>query len=155
MALGTDPQPGSLAAEVPHLVFSVGSERYALPLSQVTSVQPEAPITRVPAATPLLRGVMNLRGALLAVVDLAAALGLSQPDRGKGHVLVVRCAELEAGLLVEQADEVVSLNANATEPRLATLPSERAEYLDGHVRLGNSLVGLLRLERVLEAVQRG
>ncbi|MBI4493114.1 MAG: chemotaxis protein CheW [Chloroflexi bacterium] len=138
-----------------YLAFSAGSERYALPLDRVAGVQPEGPITRVPGATALVRGVMNLRGRLLAVVDLAAVLGLPVRPPGQGHVVVVRTADLEAGLLVDHADEILAVEPGAIEPRLSTLPGERAEFLDGQVRCSLGLVGLLRLERVLEAAQHG
>lgn len=153
MAAGHESRTEGEVQEQPHLVFSVAEERYALPLSCVTSVQPEGPITRVPGASPYIRGITNLRGSLLAVVDLAGLLGLSPPPPGRGHIVVVRTAQCEAGLLVGQAEEVLSLPASAAEPRLSTLAEDRARFIQAQARHGGELIGLLHLERVLDAVR--
>ncbi len=75
-----------------HVVFRVARERYALPLAAVREVVvPQPPFARVPRASEAVRGVMNLRGRVIAVVDLAALVGLpAQPlQAATGHVLML------------------------------------------------------------------
>ena len=75
-----------------HVVFRVASERFALPLEAVREVVlPQPPFARVPRVSEAVQGVMNLRGRVLAVVDLAALVGLpAQPLRqGGGQVLIL------------------------------------------------------------------
>lgn len=87
-----------------HVVFRLASERFALPLGAVREVVlPQPPFSRVPRASEAVRGVMNLRGRVVAVVDLAPLLGLAaQPlVPGAGHVLVLdRRAGRNLGLLI-------------------------------------------------------
>jgi purine-binding chemotaxis protein CheW len=88
---------------VRHVVFRVASERYALPLSAVREVVvPQPPFARVPRASEAVRGVMNLRGRVVAVVDLAALVGLpAQPLLGAtGHVLILDPGKRALGFLI-------------------------------------------------------
>ncbi len=81
-----------MSAAVRQVVFRIGAERFALPLEAVREVvPPQPPFARVPRASDAVRGVMNLRGRVVAVVDLAALVGLApQPlDDRAGLVLVL------------------------------------------------------------------
>ena len=86
-----------------HVVFRVAGERYALPLEAVREVVlPQPPFARVPRASEAVRGVMNLRGRVVAVVDLAALVGLApQPlAEATGHVLLLDHGKRALGLLI-------------------------------------------------------
>lgn len=86
-----------------HVVFRVGSERYALPLAAVREVVvPQPPFARVPRASEAVRGVMNLRGRVVAVVDLAPLVGLPAQalEAARGHVLVLDQGKRALGVLV-------------------------------------------------------
>lgn len=86
-----------------HVVFRVASERFALPLDAVGEVvQPQPPFARVPRSSEAVRGVMNLRGRVVAVVDLAALMGLA-PQRleaGLGQVLILDRGKRALGFLI-------------------------------------------------------
>ncbi len=86
-----------------HVVFRVASERYALPLAAVREVVvPQPPFARVPRSSEAVRGVMNLRGRVIAVVDLAALVGLpAQPlEPAAGHVLILDRGKRALGFLI-------------------------------------------------------
>jgi purine-binding chemotaxis protein CheW len=84
-------------------VFCAGGERFALALDAVRAVVlPQPPFARVPRSGPAVRGAMNLRGRILAVVDLATLLGLPPAADGErdAHVLVLEGERGGVGLLV-------------------------------------------------------
>jgi purine-binding chemotaxis protein CheW len=88
---------------VRHVVFRIAGERYAMALDAVREVVvPQPPFARVPRASDAVRGVMNLRGRVVAVVDLAPLVGLPpQPlAAGVGHVLVLDRDKRALGLLI-------------------------------------------------------
>jgi purine-binding chemotaxis protein CheW len=88
---------------VRHVVFRVAAERYALPLEAVREVVvPQPPFARVPRSSDAVRGVMNLRGRVVAVVDLAALVGLApQPlAAGGGQVLILDRGKRTLGFLI-------------------------------------------------------
>ncbi len=86
-----------------HVVFRVATERYALPLEAVREVvPPQPPFARVPRASEAVRGVMNLRGRVVAVVDLAALVGLAPQAlaEGAGQVLILDHGKRTLGFLI-------------------------------------------------------
>jgi len=87
-----------------HVVFRSGGERFALPLESVSEVvNPQPPFARVPRAGDSVRGAMNLRGRVVAVVELAPLLGLSAARlaEGQGQVLVIDRERRGLGFLVD------------------------------------------------------
>ncbi len=107
------------------VVFRAGGERFGLPLEAVREVVvPQPPFARVPRAPAAVRGAMNLRGRVLAVVELAPLLGLGAEalGPGQGHVLVLDRARRGLGLLVASVLGVEPLEAppgTAGEPGAA------------------------------------
>ncbi len=86
-----------------HVVFRVGAERFAIPLAAVREVVlPQPPFARVPRASEAVRGVMNLRGRVVAVVDLAALVGLAPQrlDAAAGQVLILDHGKRTLGFLI-------------------------------------------------------
>jgi purine-binding chemotaxis protein CheW len=88
---------------VRHVLFRVAGERFAIPLAAVREVVvPQPPFARVPRASEAVRGVMNLRGRVVAVVDLAALVGLTPQrlDAAGGHVLILDHGKRALGFLI-------------------------------------------------------
>lgn len=86
-----------------HVVFRVGAERFAIPLAAVREVVlPQPPFARVPRASEAVRGVMNLRGRVVAVVDLAPLVGLAPQALAAdgGQVLILDHGKRALGFLI-------------------------------------------------------
>jgi purine-binding chemotaxis protein CheW len=108
------------------VLFKAGGERFALPLETVREVVvPQPPFARVPRAGAAVRGAMNLRGRVVAVVELAPLVGLAPDVLGpaQGHVLVLDRDRRALGLLVSA---VLGVEAVALAPGAARDPSEPA-----------------------------
>jgi purine-binding chemotaxis protein CheW len=92
------------AADPRHVLFRAGGERFALPLEAVREVvTPQPPFARVPRTSEAVRGAMNLRGRVVAVVDLAPLVGLPPQalSPGQGQVVVLDRDRRALGLLIE------------------------------------------------------
>jgi twitching motility protein PilI len=103
-AMSAAGQPGDAAEEWVGIAFRIGSESFVASRSDVREVMPiPDSMTRVPGAKPWLRGVTNVRGELLTIVDLRGFLGAGgvAPDR-HGRVLVLASRDVPTGLLVDQ-----------------------------------------------------
>ena len=101
------------------VLFRAGGERFGLPLEAVREVViPQPPFARVPRAGAAVRGAMNLRGRVVAVVDLAALVGLAAEALvgGRGQVLVLDRDRRALGLLVGQVIGVEPLAPERAEP---------------------------------------
>ncbi len=142
---GTAPREAPAPQRERQVVFRVGTERYALPLSAVREVvPPHPPFARVPRAGGAVRGVMNLRGRVVAVVDLAALVGLPpQPlVAGQGQVIILDREKRALGLLISLVLGVEQLE----------LTEEASEGLVAGVATGRlGAVTLLRVEPLAAA----
>jgi purine-binding chemotaxis protein CheW len=128
-----------------HVVFRVAAERYALPLEAVREVVlPQPPFARVPRVSEAVPGVMNLRGRVVAVVDLAALVGLpAQPLReGSGQVLVLDQGKRAVGVLIAGVQGVEELEPPAGDGRT---------LVRGVVAAGTSAVTVLSPEALFQA----
>jgi purine-binding chemotaxis protein CheW len=99
-----------------HVVFRVARERYALPLEAVREVVlPQPPFARVPRSGGAVRGVMNLRGRVVAVVDLAELMGLAPQalQAGLGQVVILERDKRQLGLLIGGVLGVETLTTDA------------------------------------------
>lgn len=131
------------------------TERYALPIESVANVLPEGAITRVPGASAYVRGVANVRGSLLAVVDLPAMLSLPRSREGEGYVLVVHSSLGDVGLLVDWAEDVLSLAPEQVEPGAGALAEPQARFIQGRILSAPAPVHVLRLEQLVAEAHHG
>ena len=134
-----------------HLVtLELGGEWYAVPIAMVREVVRVGDITRVPNAPPHIRGVMNLRGRILPVVELRTRLGLAPLDPTPAARVVV--AEVRGRLLGYLVDGVAKV-ARIGEGSVTAPPDEvvrgSGEAITGIARQGERLLLLLELERIL------
>lgn len=118
-----EPVAAQGADPIRHVIFRVAGERFALPLGVVREVVlPQPPFALVPRVSEAVRGVMNLRGRVLPVVDLAPLVGLpAQPlVGGQGQVLVLEREKRSLGFLIGQVMgvEPVALPPPGDDPLL-------------------------------------
>jgi purine-binding chemotaxis protein CheW len=95
--------------------FRIGAERYALPVENVLEVAEIGQLAPVPGAPEPVLGVRNLHGQVLAVVDLAAALG-REHERAPSRLLIVEAEGVRAGLAIDAVDDVGELHDPDAEP---------------------------------------
>ena len=132
------------------VTFELAGELYALPVSRIQEIQRARGITRVPHAPPPVRGIANLRGKVLVVVDLRLRLGLPPAVADeRSRILVVSSRQRSLGLLVDAAHQVLGLLPSRIEPPPADLMDERSAYLAGVVQLDDSLVIALDIDQLL------
>jgi chemotaxis signal transduction protein len=129
-----------------HVRVRAGGEQYALPVDSVREIAEMAEIAPVPGAPAGVLGVWNLRGDVLAALDLAALLGL-EPAAEPSRIVVAENGEARAGLVVESV------------ARVGALPEAR-EPADSHFLSASALVdgaplGILDLDALLGAVGEG
>lgn len=130
----------------------VDREVFALPVKQVQEILRVGGLTRVPHAPFPVRGVTNLRGYVLPVVDLRVRLGLQAEEPGPLHrVMVVHSRGRLVGLLVDAVEQVSQIDRLAVEPVPDDVMTEQSYYLLGVYHLdGHDMVILLDADKVLQ-----
>lgn len=134
-----------------HLVtFRLERESFAVPIDRVREVVRVTEITRVPEAPPHIRGVTNLRGRVLPVVELRTRLGLTAAvTTPSSRILVVESQGRLLGLLVDAVSRVVKVPSSSVVPPPEEVLSDRTDYIPGVARMGDLLLILLDLDRAL------
>ena len=127
-----------------HVRVQVGDEHYALPVADVLEVAELGDVTPVPGAGAALLGVRNLRGQVLAVIDLATILGLANSDPRR--MVVTESGGRTAGLAVDSVVGVEQL-PNASE-------ETDSRHLTAATLADGALVGVVDVDSVLGAVER-
>jgi purine-binding chemotaxis protein CheW len=122
---------------VRHVVFRLGRDRYALPLSAIREVV-VAPVryTRVPRAPAPVRGVVNLRGRVVPVIDLAMLLEVARAGERQERIILLELGRRELGLLITEIDGVEAIEKLAS-------PSRGSQAVRGVARLGALAVTVL------------
>jgi len=129
--------------------FSLG-ETFSLPVSHVREILRVSSITRVPHAPQSVRGVTNMRGRVLPVVDLRIRLGLPSAElTDHSRILVVSSHGRLIGLLVDSVDQVIRILRTGIQPAPADVMTENSDYIRGVYHLTNNLAILLDVDRVL------
>lgn len=141
------------------LSFSVAGSDFAVGILQVKEILQYEPITRVPSVPASIRGVINLRGTVVPVVDLAVKLGLAEtPVTPRTCILIVEVAlgtdRTVMGVLADAVSEVLELGDGDIEPPPPFGTRVRVDYLTGMGKLGKGFVLLLDLDRALSAEER-
>lgn len=133
----------------------VGKETLGIPISLVREIVRVPDITPVPNAPPYIEGVINLRGRIIAVMDLGKRFGQSAVvERGpKTRIVVVELEERFVGLLVSSASEVLRIAPSEIEAPQNVFPDEDMNYVTGVGKLKDRLIILLDLNRILQRAE--
>lgn len=134
-----------------YLVIRLGGERFGLPTTAAREVLRAPKLVRVPQVPEHIRGVVNLRGEILAVTDLCQVLGLTPAERDAAGrlVVVVEAAGLTTALWTEAVEGIRTLHLAAVEPLTEGLSHLPGEAIAGQVAEADGLLVLLDLEGLL------
>ncbi len=134
-----------------YLAFFLGEEQYAVPVSRVEVVLEMQSVTRVPRASPYLRGVINHRGSVVPVVDLKMRFGMTPSEIKEGTSIIILQINhggglLTVGMLADGVREVVSLDPADTEPPPRIGSRLDAAVIEGIAKHGNEFIVLLNID---------
>ena len=127
------------------VIFSLGSEEYALPITRVQEIIRYAEPRNVASHTTWIRGVINLRGKIVPVCDLAERLGLELERSAVAKIVIVETQTGTAGVIVDDVEEVMTVE----DSQLEDVPTADAAYVDAIAKLGDRLAILLNPDGLL------
>ncbi|MGB9929112.1 MAG: chemotaxis protein CheW [Methanosarcina sp.] len=133
------------------VVFELSGEEFGVNIMQVSEILPVLKITRIPQAPESVRGLINLRGKIIVVIDLNKRLGFGpKEDDSLSRIIIVEVNNTFLGMLVNSVKEVVKLPLSSIEPTPEMIKSKiNSEYLNGVGKIEDRLLILLNLSRVL------
>jgi purine-binding chemotaxis protein CheW len=136
-----------------HLIFSLADQKFAVKAEQVQGVERLTELTPLPNVVPWVRGVMNLRGSIVSVVDLRMFLGLEQlPYTPQTRLISLQYNEMLICMIVDGVNEMMPFPPSAismTGTRQGTVPAWVSPYATGHALLSNRTMVILDVPRLL------
>ena len=136
------------------LTFSLGDEVYGIPILNVREIIGLLDITPVPQTAPWTRGVVNLRGKIIPVVDLRARLAMATVEpTDKTCIIVVLTGTNEMGMIVDSVSEVTNIPIEALAPPPNLGFGAQTEYLLAVGRMNGAVQLVLNIDRVLSEDQ--
>jgi purine-binding chemotaxis protein CheW len=144
------------AIQQQYLTFFLAEEEYAVSIQRVKEIIEYTTVTRVPKVPLWVRGVINLRGNVVPVVDLSLRFGLEQRAVTKTTCVVIVEVEQDAermvmGVIADAVNQVIELTSSDIEEPPAFGTAVRLEYLSGMAKLGKKFALILNIDRVLSA----
>ena len=128
------------------ITFEVNSQIFALDIMDVREIRAWSPVTRLPHVPPYIAGVVNLRGTVLAVIDLAARLGWEPTSATSRHaIIVVQNGEHSGGLIVDSVSDIVTIPADSLQPVPSTTGDSIAPFLEGLTAIDDRMVMVIDL----------
>lgn len=141
-----------LAASVQFVSFAIGDDQYGVDIMAVREIKGWSDITHLPRQPDYVRGVLNLRGVIVPIVDLRCRFGQGLTEATGLHVvIIVQIASRQVGLLADRVLDIVSFELSQMQPVPKVAKSSRADFLSGLVTVDNVMVALIDLPNLLTA----
>ena len=136
--------------EVQVVAFKLRREEYGFNILNVKEIKGLTDITRVPFASDFIKGVINLRGSVLPVIDLKKRLGLQDMEyTDDTRIVVVREDDLEVGMIVDAVTGVITLNGEHIDAA-KSVDNENSRFITGVGKVEEErLIILLNLEAII------
>ncbi|WP_048602479.1 chemotaxis protein CheW [Rubeoparvulum massiliense] len=136
--------------EIKVIVFRLQDEEYGVEVNQVRGIERMMPVTRVPRTPKFVKGVINLRGVVTPIIDLRSRFDFEEKEyTDSTRIIIVVVNEIEVGLIVDAANDVIDIPTKAIEPPPEVVGGIEADYLRGVAKLQDRLLILLNLDKVL------
>ncbi len=133
-----------------YVVFQIDKEEFGVEILRTQEIHRYTKITRVPNAPHYVKGVINIRGEIIPVVDLRQRFGLESSNiQESTRIITVLIKDYQIGLLVDNVNEVLWIETNAIELAPSVAGGIEKEYLSGVGKIENRLIVLLNLEKIL------
>jgi len=136
------------------LVFVLGKEEYGVDILKVQEIRGYEKVTPIPAAPAYLKGVVNLRGIIVPVIDLRIKFGMADPKYDSFTVVIIlRLATRVIGMVVDGVSDVVALAPSEVKPAPQLGSLVDSSFLAGLATQGDRMVLLLDIERFLSSAE--
>lgn len=133
------------------IIFTVGDLLCGLDISHAQEINRNLSITPVPQSPDYVRGVLNLRGQVITVVDLRVKLELDSVDISPDmRIIVVRTGTDGVGLLVDSVDDIVPVRERDLTPPPSNIGGVRGEFFSAVYKMDSNLAAIVDIEHVLE-----
>lgn len=136
------------------IAFRIGEQEFCVDIRAVREIRGWAPATPLPQSPAYVRGVINLRGAVLPIVDLSCRLGLGSAVPSARHVIIVARVGLRTvGLLVEAVSDILTFSEEMIQPTPDIACETVRSFVKGVIPVDGRMISLIALDGLLPETQ--
>ncbi|MFA6000751.1 MAG: chemotaxis protein CheW [Thermoleophilia bacterium] len=145
------PSSGQQEENLPFVLMSLAGETFAVEISRVREVIRVPKITWIPGVPAHIKGVFNLRGSVVPVIDLAVLISLpdSTPSQ-QSRIVIVDSSDELMGILVDSVSRVEEIAPSSLEPPMQTLDQKQRNFVMAQSSIDNVMVGMLDIDKVIK-----
>ena len=130
--------------------FAIGDDQYGVDIMAVREIKGWSDITHLPKQPEYVRGVLNLRGAIVPIVDLRCRFGQGLTETTPLHiVIIVQIGGRQVGLIGDRVLDIVSIDASQIQPVPRTAQATTSDFLSGLLTHDNTMIALIDLSSLL------
>jgi len=145
-----DQQMGFSTDGCQYLTFTLGEEYYGIDILRVQEIKGYTAVTRIPNTPEYIKGVLNLRGTIVPIVDLRAKFGMQRIDYTRFSVIIVVVVkERVMGMIVDAVSDVLNIPKKEIQPTPQFGASVDVSFISGIGKCGDKLVALLDIDQIL------
>ena len=136
------------------IAFRIGEQEFCVDIMSVREIRGWTPATPLPRAPSYMKGVINLRGAVLPIIDLGARFGLTTSEPTARHVIMVaHVGGRMVGLLVDAVSDIIQLTDEAVQPTPDIASEHVKTFVKGLFALEGRMISLIELDRIVPEVE--
>ena len=129
-----------------------GGQSFCIEITQIREIRRWSPVTLLPHSPPYVLGVINLRGAVIPILDLAAKLGFSAIAPTERHVIIITAIEERiVGLLVESVSEILGVQTDMVRETPKTEEDAATRAVEGIIPVGDNMIKIINLDAFLQS----
>lgn len=134
-----------------YIVFSLGEERFGIDSLKITTIDRMKTITRIPKTPDYIKGVINLRGDIIPVMDLRAKFNLPfAEETDETRIIILKLEEISIGVIVDQVLQTIQLGDDAIESASSLINSAASDFILGIGKVNGEIVTLLNFEKLVK-----
>jgi purine-binding chemotaxis protein CheW len=150
IAPAADLRSGAQAASTEFISFAIGDEQYGVDIMAVREIKEWSGVTQLPNQPDYMRGVLNLRGVMVPIIDLRCRFGQGLTDATPVHVVIVVNIEGKTvGLLADRVLDIIAVEASRIQPVPQVSRGSQANFLSGLVTVDTTMIALISLNNLL------
>jgi purine-binding chemotaxis protein CheW len=148
---GNQSHAGAGTGDLSQLIsFAIGDDQYGVDIMAVREIKGWSQITHLPRQPDYMRGVLNLRGVMVPIIDLRCRFGQGMTEATPLHiVIVVQIGTRHVGILADRVLDIVSFSASQIQPVPRVAGTSRADFLSGLVTIETGMIALIDLTHLL------
>ena len=136
------------------IAFRLGGQEFCVDIMSVRDIRGWTQTTPLPHSPEYVKGVINLRGSVLPVIDLAARLGFRSTEPTARHVIIVtQVGSQSVGLLVDAVSDILTINAETIQPTPDVASELARAFMKGVLAIEGRMISLIGLDSVLQSTR--